>query len=183
MRARLAGFLVFCILLIYTIPIFYEAILEKRLLKASISIAAEMRDLRALVLSLRSDHSMIFESGDISTYKAFIDKNSNGILDRTETLIRELNLDASFPGIKFIEFTKEGGMSLLNKKTIVMSYLKPDTGQPISEERLFLINKRDLDKGIYKRISSISWDPQSKDIKVFRYNGVDGDNTIVLKEI
>lgn len=183
MRARLAGFLVFCILLIYTIPIFYEAILEKRLLSASISVAADMRDLRAAVLSSRSDHSIIFESGDISTYKAFIDKNSNGVLDRTEALFCERNMDKDFPGIKFIEFAKEGSLFLLKKKIIVITSIKPKADQPIAEEHLFLINARDLDKGIFKRISSISWDPQTKDIKVFRYKGVDDDSNIVLKEI
>jgi hypothetical protein len=170
-RAILAAFLVFCILLIYTIPIFYEAKLERRLLSASRSIAADMREARLDMLSSKNNYIVVFESGDRSSYKIFVDGRPNLILN---------NKDIS-DDLKFIEFTEDGKALVLDNKKIIMNHLK--IKDPVIQDYIFLINKRDLDKGIYTRIASVSWDPNTKDIKVFKYDGVDEDKLIILKEI
>jgi len=182
-KARVAALLVFCILLAYTIPIFYETILETRLLKVSRLIAVDMMDARGQALSSRANYGILFESGDTSSYKIFLDKNSNRVLDNQDTLIREVKVEEISPGIKFIDFVKDGGMSQINKKTIMINFLKPASSDARPEDLLFLINGRDLAKGIYTRTSSISWNSHTKKIKVFSYDGVDNNNTIVFKEI
>lgn len=172
MLARIAGLLVFLILLVYSIPTFHNAYLENKVLKASRHIAEDMREIRKTVLGERIDHDMKFESGENNRYSI--------LLHGFNLLIKKVEMSGPFSGIRFLSFTPEGEMYIENEKTITLSYKERDEDK---EEYVFLINQRDYDRDIYSRIARVSWNDKTKEIKIHRYSKSDQEGNIYFKEL
>ena len=181
MRVWIAAFLVFCILVVFSIPIFYESILEKRVLGASRRVASDLRDARRLMIASMKDHGLFFESDDSIKYTIFVDENSNGIFDSKDTVVRVVDFAQDYKGVKLMDFSPDGLMLEQAKKTIMINFPKSDLEVP--ESYIFFINARDMSKNIYSRITRVSVSQLYNDIRVYRYDGVDDDINIVFKEI
>ncbi len=175
--------LVFLILFVYSIPIYYEAILENRVLRAARYIAKDIRDVRAKTLTSKKNYGIIFYNSESTRYKIFADNNSNNVFDRNDKLIKEFILDDKFPGLSFVKVLEDKTVLPITTKTIIISTLDQDANYDKNDIYIDIINKRDLDKKIYTRISRIHWTANSK-LTLLRYLGFDKEEGKVLfKEI
>ena len=157
--------LVVCVIVvIYAVPTFYEAGIEKKIIKVARTMTKDLIEVRFLCLSSAKEYKVTFITGDHQGY---------GIYEG-DKLLRTVYLDQIEAGVVY--------SSLLKDKEIIFKPVR-DVNVPDDYYSVFLNDPTKESKKDMNSIIQIYINKSSYEIKLFRRDGVQDNGDLVFKEI
>ena len=174
MKIIITALLLLSILIAYTVPTFYEAYVEHKVLHVARQVASDMIWARRQSIKSGKDYGITFIKGQNPGYSIF----SGDFISKKESL-SDIN-----DGVKFSDAFDDKGVALKDNK-YVFSGGVASTTQPITqgEDSIFLISKSDEEKGIMERVVRIYINKTTNDIKILRVKGKTVNGDVIFTDI
>lgn len=93
------GIVLFIILVVFSIPTFYQARRETKTLRTANHIVKDMIDIRFKSISGLGAHGVVFVKTDKPSYTLFLDVNNNDLLDSEDKILKKVFLADIEPGV------------------------------------------------------------------------------------
>jgi len=173
MKLWVLVFFVSVILIIYAIPTFYEAGVEKRVIKTARLITKDLIGIRFLCLSKGTEYHVTFITTGRQGYNIF---------DGTK-LLKTVYLDQIDSNVVFSSLFNDKGVIFENNTVVFKPVREVNTSVQDGYDSILLNNNTKESKKDLKSVVRIYINKNSYEIKLFRVHSIKENGDLVFKEI
>jgi len=179
----LTAVLLLSILIAYTAPTFYEAYIEHKVLHVARNIASDIIWARRESIKSGKNYGVVFIKGENPGYYIFMDRDAKGKFDTTDFISKKESLNNISSDIKFSDAFDDKGVVLKDYTYVFNGGAVPAQQLTQGEDSIFLINKRDEEKGLMDRMVRIYINKATNDIKILRVKGKTKNGDVIFTDI
>ena len=184
MKIIITALLLLSILVAYTVPTFYEAYLEHKVLHVARHMASDIIWARRESIKTGKNYGVVFIKGQNPGYYIFMDRDGNGKFDASDFVSKKETLNNINSDVKFSDFFDDKDV-VFKDNTYVFSGAGFTTPKESSQgyDSIFLVNSSDQEKGIMERLVRIYINRNTNDIKILRVKGKTPKGDVIFTDI
>ena len=166
MKLWILAFVVSVILVVYSVPTFYDAAIEKRTIKTARIIIKDLIDTRFLCLSTNTEYKVTFITNERYGYS----------LHNGDKLLKTVYLDQIDANVVY--------SSLFKSKDLIFKPVRDvNTAKTDGYSSIFLNDRTKESKNDFNSVIQIYINNNSYEIKLYRAYGVKDNGDLIFKEI
>ena len=145
--------LLILVLVVYSIPIFHEAGVQKRVLKISLNIISDLMDARHNGLKEGKNCGLYFNT-QMHNYDVFYDDNKDGLYDASDTLIKKVQFNETVKDVVYSKLFDQTG-SVFDNNTVIFDHYGKVFKPQIGKNSIFIIGQRDEADKVNRNVTRI----------------------------
>ena len=173
MKIIITALLLLSILIAYTVPTFYEAYVEHKVLRVARHIASDVIWARRESIKSGKNYGVVFIKGQNPGYSIF----SGDFISKKESL-NNISSD-----VKFSDAFDDKGVALKDNTYVFNGGAVTAQQLTQGEDSIFLVDKKDEEKGIMDRMVRIYINKATNDIKILRVKVKTSNGDVIFTDI